>query len=95
MYDERLEQKEKPLAKPGRAKIPVKRLVIWLRWLLFVPAGIFEIFLALLAGVTVTLHYVCSVILDVAYKLPSIDWYCGGQYVRRNAPNGHPICKDS
>jgi hypothetical protein len=78
----------------GSAKIPVQRFVIFSRWLLFVPAGIFEILLALLAGVTVTLHYVCSVTLDVAYKLPSIDWYCGGKYVRRNAPNGNPISND-
>lgn len=67
------------------------RRFMWSRWLLFVPAGILEIFLGLLAGATATLHHVGVVILDIAYMLPSMDWYAGGDYVRRKAPNGKPI----
>lgn len=62
-----------------------------LRWLLFIPAGIFEIFLALFAGLVCTIHYVASVTLDIAYKLPSMDWYLGGEYERKYKPNGRPI----
>jgi hypothetical protein len=57
-----------------------------MRWLLFVPAGLFEILLALSAGLLATIHYVCSVILDIAYMLPSMDWYLGGEYKRKRKP---------
>ncbi len=55
------DDKPKSQTEVGTGKIPLKRLVLFLRWLLFVPAGIFEIILALLAGVTATLHYVSDV----------------------------------
>jgi hypothetical protein len=61
-----------------------------LRWLLFVPAGLFEILLAACAGSLATIHYVCSTILDIAYRLPSMDWYFGGEYKRKRHPAGYP-----
>jgi len=64
-----------------------------LRWLFFIPAGIFELFLAMLAGLLATVHYVASVALDIAYKLPSMEWYTGGDYKRKYAPNGYPIMR--
>lgn len=62
-----------------------------LRWLLFAPAGLFEICLAVMAGILATMHYVASTILDIAYMLPSMDWYVGGDYKRRTRPNGYPV----
>jgi hypothetical protein len=58
-----------------------------LRWLLFVPAGLFEIILAVFAGVLVTIHYVAGKVLYIAYMLPSMDWYCGGEYKRNAKPS--------
>jgi hypothetical protein len=55
-----------------------------MRWLLFVPAGLFEILLAVCAGVLVTIIFMCSVILAIAYKLPGLEWYLGGDYKRKN-----------
>ena len=63
------------------------------RWLLFAPAGLFEILLAVSAGLLATIHYVCSTILDIAYMLPSMDWYTGGDYKRRQRPNGYHVGK--
>lgn len=61
-----------------------------LRIVLFIPAIIIEIILATTAGLLATIHYVCSVILDIAYKLPDIGWYVGGEYKRKQKPNGFP-----
>ena len=63
------------------------------RWLIFVPAGLFEICLALMAGLLATIHYTAATILDIAYMLPSMGWYTGGEYERRTRPNGYPVGK--
>ena len=44
----------------GGASILQRLVMLNLRWLLFVPAGVFEIVLALFTGLLVTVHYVSS-----------------------------------
>jgi len=71
---------------PGTGAVPLECFVIRiLKFILFVPAGLYEIFLLVLAGLLIPfVHFkftkessqdVATAIINHAHKLPGLDWY--------------------
>jgi len=51
-----------------------------LRWLFFIPAGVFEVVLLIIAGILLIIHFLGSELTKLAHILPSIGWYLGDDY---------------